>query len=325
MADKATAAMGQRAAVDEKTRRRNRFRKEYLNNWQLYVLLLLPLIWLIIFCYYPMLGTQIAFKKFKLSQGIWGSPWVGLDNFQRFFHSYQFTRVLKNTLTLSFYNLLAGFPLPIILALALNVVRNQFYKKFVQMVTYIPHFISVLVIVGMLIQIFNPRIGLYGVIVQRLTGEAAPDLLGNPKAFPHLYVWSGAWQTLGWSSIIYLSALSAVDPELHEAAKVDGASRFKRLLVLDLPTVIPTATILLILNVGRIMSIGFEKVYLMQNDLNLSASEIISTYVYKVALGPQGGDFSLGAAIGLFNSVINLILIVVVNKVSNKVSGSGLW
>lgn len=311
--------------ADAKTLRKGRLRKNYLNNWQLYLMLLLPVIWMLIFCYYPMLGVQIAFKNFKLSKGIWGSPWVGLDNFTRFFNSYQFTRVLKNTLVVSIYNLIAGFPLPIMLALALNVVRHRYYKKFVQMVTYIPHFISVIVIVGMVLQIFNPRIGLYGTIYTAITGNPAPDILGNPNAFPHMYVWSEAWQTLGWSSIVYLSALSAVDPSLHEAAKVDGASRFKRLLVLDLPTVIPTATVLLIMNAGRIMSIGFEKVYLMQNDLNLSTSEIISTYVYKVALGPQGGDFALGAAIGLFNSVINLILIVSVNFITKKLSGNSLW
>ena len=311
--------------VQLKLARKNRFKKNYLNNWQLYLMLLLPLIWILIFCYYPMLGAQIAFKKFRFSQGIWGSPWVGFDNFGRFFQSYQFIRVLKNTLVVSLYNLAACFPLPIVLALALNVVRHKYYKKFVQMVTYVPHFISVIVIVGMLLQLFNSRIGIYGHIYTSLTGSAAPDLFASPAAFFHMYVWSEAWQELGWSSIIYLSALSAVDPELHEAAKVDGASRLKRVFTLDLPTIMPTATILLIMNAGRIMSVGFEKVYLMQNDLNISASEIISTYVYKVALGPQGGDFSLGAAIGIFNSVINLILIVVVNAVSKRYNDSSLW
>lgn len=308
-----------------KLRRKNKFKKEYLNNWQLYLMLLLPVVWLIIFCYVPMTGIQIAFKDFKIRAGIWGSPWCGLYNFERFFKSYQFTRVLKNTLVLSLYQLIAGFPLPIVLALALNVVRVKAYKKFVQMVTYLPHFISVIVIVGMLLQMFNSRNGLYGSIYTALTGNTAPDILSKASAFPHMYVWSGAWQELGWGSIIYLSALSAVDPALHEAAIVDGASRFKRVLVLDLPTILPTATILLIMNVGRIMGIGFEKVYLMQNDLNLTTSEIISTYVYKVSLGPAGGDFSLGAAVGLFNSVINLILISIVNTVSKRFGGTSLW
>lgn len=310
---------------EQKVRRKTKFRKEYLNNWQLYLMLLLPVIWLIIFCYAPMSGIQIAFKDFKIRQGIWGSPWVGFENFERFFTSYQFFRVLKNTLVISLYSLIASFPLPIVLALSLNVVRKAAYKKFVQMVTYIPHFISVIVIVGMILQMFNSRIGLYGTIYSALTGQSAPDILSKASAFPHLYVWSGVWQEVGWGSIIYLSALSAVDPALHEAAIVDGASRFKRVLVLDLPTVLPTATIMLIMNAGRIMTIGFEKVYLMQNDLNLTTSEIISTYVYKVSLGPTGGDFSLGAAIGLFNSVINLILILLVNTVTKRMGGTSLW
>ena len=308
-----------------RARRLARFKKRYLNNWQLYLMLLLPVIWLFIFCYLPMTGIQIAFKDFKIRQGIWGSPWVGFENFERFFTSYQFTRVLKNTLLISLYSLVASFPLPIVLALSLNVVRKAAYKKFVQMVTYIPHFISVIVIVGMILQMFNSRIGLYGTVYTALTGQQAPDILSKASAFPHLYVWSGVWQEVGWGSIIYLSALSAVDPALHEAAIVDGASRFKRVLVLDLPTVLPTATIMLIMNAGRIMTIGFEKVYLMQNDLNLTTSEIISTYVFKVSLGPTGGDFSLGAAIGLFNSVINLILILLVNAVTKRMGGTSLW
>mgnify|MGYP005787095469 FL=1 len=310
---------------EQRARRKTKFRKEYLNNWQLYLMLLLPVIWLLVFCYAPMTGIQIAFKDFKIRQGIWGSPWVGFDNFERFFTSYQFFRVLKNTLVISLYSLIASFPLPIVLALSLNVVRKAAYKKFVQMVTYIPHFISVIVIVGMILQMFNSRIGLYGTVYTALTGQPAPDILSKASAFPHLYVWSGVWQEVGWGSIIYLSALSAVDPALHEAAIVDGASRFKRVLVLDLPTVLPTATIMLIMNAGRIMTIGFEKVYLMQNDLNLTTSEIISTYVYKVSLGPTGGDFSLGAAIGLFNSVINLILILLVNAVTKRMGGTSLW
>lgn len=310
---------------EQRARRKTKFRKEYLNNWQLYLMLLLPVIWLLVFCYAPMSGIQIAFKDFKIRQGIWGSPWVGFDNFERFFTSYQFFRVLKNTLVISLYSLIASFPLPIVLALSLNVVRKAAYKKFVQMVTYIPHFISVIVIVGMILQMFNSRIGLYGTVYTALTGQPAPDILSKASAFPHLYVWSGVWQEVGWGSIIYLSALSAVDPALHEAAIVDGASRFKRVLVLDLPTVLPTATIMLIMNAGRIMTIGFEKVYLMQNDLNLTTSEIISTYVYKVSLGPTGGDFSLGAAIGLFNSVINLVLILLVNAVTKRMGGTSLW
>ncbi len=184
-----------------KLRKKTRFRKEYLNNWQLY-LMLLPVIWLLIFCYFPMAGLQIAFKDFKIRQGIWGSEWIGFANFERFFESYQFVRVLKNTLTVSFYSLIASFPLPIVLALSLNVVRRAAYKKFVQMVTYILHFISVIVIVGILLQMFNSRIGLYGSAYQALTGQQAPDILSKASAFPHMYVWSGVWQEVGWGSII---------------------------------------------------------------------------------------------------------------------------
>ena len=308
---------------EQRARRKTKFRKEYLNNWQLYLMLLLPVIWLLVFCYAPMSGIQIAFKDFKIRQGIWGSPWVGFDNFERFFTSYQFFRVLKNTLVISLYSLVASFPLPIVLALSLNVVRKAAYKKFVQMVTYIPHFISVIVIVGMILQMFNSRIGLYGAVYTALTGQPAPDILSKASAFPHLYVWSGVWQEVGWGSIIYLSALSAVDPALHEAAIVDGASRFKRVLVLDLPTVLPTATIMLIMNAGRIMTFGFEKVYLMQNDLNKAASEVISTYTYKMGLLDQ--NFSYSSAIGLFNNIVNFVLLMIVNKTADKLSGTSLW
>lgn len=299
-------------------------KKNIFPAWQLYLMLVLPLIYLLVFCYYPMLGAQIAFKDYRISQGIWGSEWVGFEYFERFFTSYQFERVLKNTLVLSFYQLVAGFPLPIILALLLNSVRSERYKKVVQLVTYIPNFISTIVIVGMLNQFFNTRIGVYGIMYTAITGESAPELLGSAAAFSHLYVWSGIWQTLGWSSIIFLAALTAVDLELHEAATIDGATRFQRVRYLDLPAVLPTATIMLILNAGRIMSIGFEKVYLMQNALNISASQIISTYVYDVALG-SGNDFSYATAIGLFNSVVNLILLCGVNFISKKFSETSLW
>lgn len=287
-------------------------------------MLLIPVVYILIFHYQPMLGAQIAFKKFRISLGIWGSPWVGFDNFMRFFRSYQFMRVLKNTLYLSFYSLIAGFPLPIILALGLNAVKNQTFKKFVQTVTYIPHFISTIIIVGMMLQLFNARIGVFPRMYTAMTGKEALDIFAVPELFSHLYVWSGIWQSVGWSSIVYLAALSSVDPEITEAATVDGANRFQRVMHIDLPSIIPTAVILLILNAGRIMNVGFEKAFLMQNNLNLSRSEIISTYVYNVAMG-GGNDFSLATAIGLFNSVINLILIMFVNFVAKKLGETSLW
>lgn len=291
---------------------------------QLFFILLLPLIWLVVFKYAPMVGVQIAFRDFKIRAGMWGSEWIGVENFIKFFQSYQFSRVMKNTLVLSFYSLIAGFPLPIVLALALNALPSQRYKKFVQTLTYIPHFISTVVLVGMILQLFNPRIGLYGTFGRMLTGRAPNDILGSANVFPHLYVWSGIWQNMGWSSIIYMAALSAVDAQMHEAAQIDGAGRLQRCLHIDLPSILPTAVILLIMNAGSVMSVGFEKVYLMQNSLNLRASEVISTYVYKVSI-QDGSDFSYGAAIGLFNSVVNLAMLALVNSIAKRVGETSLW
>lgn len=306
-------------------RKKDYFKKNYLYKWQLYLLLLPSLAYIIIFAYIPLAGIQIAFKKYDMALGIWGSPWVGFDQFKRFLTSYKFVTILKNTLVLSFYSLLAGFPLPIILALLLNAFPGKKYKKLVQTVSYMPHFISTVVIVGMLMQLLNPRVGAFGVLYQHLTGELLPNIMAKPAAFKHLYVWSGIWQGLGWSSIIYIAALSGVDEELHEAAMVDGASRFQRVLHIDFPAILPTVTIMLILNAGSIMGVGFEKAYLMQNTLNLSSSEIISTYVYKIGLVVGTGDFSYSTAIGLFNSIINFLLLVTVNSISRKVSDSSLF
>lgn len=298
--------------------------RRMINRRQLYIMLLLPIIYVVLFSYVPMLGLQIAFKKFDGNAGIWGSQWVGLQNFIKFFNSYQFERVLTNTLVVSVYHLIAGFPIPIIFALLINTVRSKGYKKTVQMITYVPHFISVVVLVGITLQMFDSRIGLVSIIYTFLIKQPMPEILGNPGAFPHLYVWSGIWQNTGWNSIIYIAALAGVDSELHEAATVDGASRLKRVLYIDLPSIIPTATILLIMNAGKMMSVGFEKVYLLQNPLNLRTSEIISTHVYKVGL-TGFSDFSYATAIGLFNSIINFLLIIIVNQISKKISDSSLW
>lgn len=303
-----------------------RLKKKYSRFWQLYIFLLLPVVYLLIFKYYPMFGLQIAFKKYSIVKGIFDSPWVGLNNFTRFFNAYQFQTVLKNTLTISFYAILAAFPFPIIFALILNTIGNQAVKKTVQTITYIPHFISTVVLVGMMMQFFNPLAGVYGTIMRAITGETPKDIFSIPSAFPHLYVWSGVWQGFGYNSIIYIAALTNVSPELHEAAEVDGASRFKRVLHIDLPALLPTITIMLIMRTGAIMSIGFEKDYLMQNSLNLSRSEIISTFVYKKGLGSgASNDYSYATAIGLFNSVVNLALMVTVNAVCRKLSETSLW
>lgn len=299
-------------------------RRRIYEHRQLYLFLLLPLAYLIIFSYIPMAGVQIAFRKYNIRGGIWHSPWVGWDNFSRFFNSYMFERVLVNTLTLSFYGLIAGFPLPILFALCLNVMRSQRFKKAVQMVTYAPHFISTTVLVGMMMALLNPRNGLYGTICFALTGNYPMDPFGSAEAFKHLYVWSDIWQSMGWNAIIYIAALSGVDMELHEAAQIDGASRFQRMIHIDLMSILPTASIMLILSAGNIMSIGFEKVYLMQNDINLRASEIISTYVYKVGL-TGNSDFSYSTAIGLFNSVVNMLILLLVNGVTRRLSSTSLF
>jgi len=272
-----------------------------------------------------MYGVQIAFKQFTFAKGIWGSAWVGLDQFKKFFTSPVFWQLLRNTLTLSLYSLFAVFPIPIILALALNSMRNAHYKKFIQMVTYLPHFISVVVLVGMMYTLLNPRIGMYGILYKLVTGTYPRDVLSSAKLFPHIFVWSGAWQNVGYNSIIFLAALSAVDPELHEAAMIDGASRFRRVLHVDLPAILPTVVILLILRCGSIMGVSYEKAFLMQNDLNRQTSQIISTYVYQVGLQSGTGNYSYAAAIGLFDSVINLILLVLVNQISRKINDTSLW
>jgi len=300
----------------------------FKKRWQLHLFMLLPVIYILIFAYYPMFGVQIAFKNFTPAEGIWRSKWVGFKHFQTFFKSYQFERVIANTLRISLYSLGVGFPLPIIFALFLNTVRNLRFKKFVQTVTYIPHFISVVVLIGILKQVLNPVMGLYGNIYRLFVGGGyPPDILASPNAFIHLYVWSGIWQGLGWSSIIYVAALSNVDQELYDAAEVDGASRWKRIIHIDLPGILPTVAILLILRAGSIMSVGFEKIYLMQNNLNLKYSEVISTYVYKVGMAAGMGNFSYASAIGLFNSVINCTLLVIVNAISRKLSENSmsLW
>lgn len=303
-------------------------RKTWNRIWrarQLYLLILLPLIWLIIFKYVPMAGLQIAFRDFSSKKGIWGSEWVGLENFQKFFSDRKFSMLIINTLRVSIYQLSANFFIPILLALSLNILKNGFFKKTIQTLTYIPHFISVVVLVGMLLQMLNPVVGLYGVIVKLFTGERPTDILAIPSAFPHLYVWSGVWQNAGWSSIIYVAALANSDQQLHEAAQIDGASRLQRVRHIDIPAILPTAVILLIMDAGKVMNVGFEKVFLLQNSLNKSYSEVLSTYVYEKSFGASIPDFSFSTAAGMFNSVINLALILVVNKIAKKLGDTSLW
>ena len=293
-------------------------------GWQLYLMLLIPLAWLLIFQYWPMYGAQIAFRNFMPGMSILGSPWVGLENFAKFFNSYMFWRLLRNTLWISFYSLLVGFPIPIIFALAINQLKSGWFKRAIQMVSYAPYFISTVVVVGLVIQFLDLRRGPLNLLLQTL-GISSLNFMGSPDLFPSIYVWSGVWQFTGFSAVIYLAALSTVDPSLHEAAVVDGANRLQRIWHIDLQTILPTVITLLILNMGQIMNVGFEKVFLLQNTLNQTTSEVISTYIYKVSLAAGIASYSYGAAIGLFNSLVGLILLALANQISKKLTETGLW
>lgn len=299
--------------------------KRVREHMGLYVFLFFPLASVFVFSYIPMGGVVLAFKDYSAIKGILGSEWVGFRYFEEFIGSYKFVRTLNNTILLSFYGLFASFPIPIVFALLLNASGYARLRKLTQTITYMPHFISTVVMVGLLMQIFDMRIGVFGIIWYKITGEVAPNLFSLPNAFPHLYVWSGVWQSTGWNSIIYFAALSSVDKQLHEAAQIDGASRFQRVLHIDLPCILPTASIMLIMAAGRIMNVGFEKVFLMQNSMNIATSEVISTYVYKVGMVNGGGNFSFGTAVNLFNSLINFSLMVTVNKITAGLGGNSLW
>ena len=293
-------------------------------NWQLYVLLILPLLWLLIFRYAPMYGAQIAFRQYSPAFGIEGSPWIGWANFERFFNSFKFEPVIVNSLVISFYSIIAGFPIPIILALSLNQVRARYFRNTVQMVTYAPHFISTVVIVGMLFQFLHPRVGFTAALANML-GLPAPNWMGDPEAFRHIFVWSGIWQEMGFSSIIYLAVLATIDPALHEAAVVDGANRLQRIRYIDIPGLMPTAMVLLVLSTGRVLEVAFEKVYLMQSPLNLSVAEVINTYVYKVGLLSPILDFSYSTAIGLLKGFVGLLLMIAVNHAARRLTDNSVW
>lgn len=291
-------------------------------NWILYVMILPVAIYYIIFAYAPMYGIQLAFKDYQVKEGIMGSPWVGLEHFIRFFKSYNFGQLLKNTIGISVYSLLVGFPIPIIFALMLNYLRNKFLKKTVQMVSYAPYFISTVVMCGMIAIFMNPDTGILNVI-RNFFGMESVDFLAKPEWFKDIYVWTGVWQGMGWSSIIYISALSGVDYQLHEAAIMDGATKIQRMIHVDLPSIKPTIIMLLILQIGSLMNVGFEKVFLLQNTLNKSAASVISTYTYEVGL--INSDYGYSTAVGLFNSLINVILIVGANQICKKLADESLF
>lgn len=298
----------------------NRFRKIL----PLYALLLPGLLYILIFKYSPMYGAMIAFKDYKLKEGIWGSSWVGLKWFVKFFNYYECWDLIANTLRISVYNIAVSMMMSILLALMMNCVRNRFFKNVVQTVTYMPHFVSVVVLVGVMIRFFNPSMGVISKLIQSLGGTDR-DLMGIPSMMPHIYVWSDVWQNAGWNTILYLAALTAVDLQLHEAAIVDGASRFQRIRFIDIPAIVPTIVISLIMNMGSVLTVGVEKMLLMQNDLNRSTTEVISTYVYRQGIASASPQYSYATAIGLLNSVLSFILIVAVNQFCKKVSDTSLF
>jgi multiple sugar transport system permease protein/putative aldouronate transport system permease protein len=298
--------------------------KQLRRSWQLYVFLALPLAWLLVFMYYPMYGAQIAFRDFLPGETIWGAEWVGFEHFGRFFESPLFIRLLKNTLVISLYSLIFGFPIPIIVALSMNQLRTGFFKRSVQMVSYAPYFISTVVMVGLILQFLDLRRGPINIFLQFLGFEPI-HFMGITEFFPSIYVWSGIWQNTGFNTIIYLAALTTIDPALHEAALMDGANRLQRVWHIDVPGIMPVIITLLILTMGQLMNVGFEKAFLLQNPLNLANSEVISTYVYKVGLAGGVANFSYAAAIGLFNSVLGLILLVAANQVSKRLLNTSLF
>ena len=305
-----------------RARKRHMRWKMVKQHWPLYLFLLPTVVYFLLFRFYPLYGLQLAFKNYRILDGIGGSPWVGLDNFRRFFSTADFGKLMWNTLGVSVFTLVFTFPLPIILALLLNQLPSLKYKKLVQTTVYAPHFISTVVMVGMIFLFTSPSSGVINKIIEAAGGKAV-HFTAEPSWFVPLYVISEVWQSTGWGSILYLAALAGVSPELHEAALVDGANKFQRVWHIDIPGILPTIVIMMILNAGKIMNVGFEKAYLMQTSLNIRASEIIATYVYK--RGVLKSQIRLATAVGLFDSVVNMILVVTVNWISRKVTDSSLF
>lgn len=298
------------------------FRRSLKKNWSLYLLVTPVLLYFAIFVFWPMYGVIIAFKDFQPNLGIFGSEWVGFKHFIDFFTSVHFGRTLRNTLTLSLYSLAVNFPLPIALAVMMNDLRSRRIKKAVQTITYLPHFISMVVLCGMITLFFRNETGLFNLLLQHFGGEPV-NFLNTPEYFKHVYVWTGVWQNLGWNTIIYMAALSGMDVQLLEAASIDGANKFQKIRHIILPYLLPTAILLLILESGYVMSVGFEKVFLLQNDLNMEMSDVISTLVYRKGITEY--QFSFSAAVGLFNSVVNCVILLAVNGVSKRLGETSLW
>ena len=299
-----------------------RLGRDVKRNYILYIMIAPVVAYYVIFCYWPMYGIQIAFRDFIPRLGFFGSPWVGLDHFKRFFSSYNFLTLLGNTLKLSIYGLLVSFPIPILFALLLNYLPGKGFRKTVQTISYAPNFISMVVMCGMITIFLYPDTGVINQVIKSLGGESV-DFLSNPKYFRSIFVWTGVWQTMGFSAIMYISALSGVDYEMHEAAIIDGANKLQRIRYIDMPSIMPTASIMLIFALSGIMGVDFQKVLLLQNSLNMSVSDVLSTYVYRV--GILDSDYGYSTAVGLFNSVCSVILLIASNAIVKKKTSSGLW
>ena len=295
--------------------------KNVIRYWQIYVLIFPAIIYVFIFNYIPMYGVQIAFRNFRVSQGIWGSDWVALRHFERFLNYPNFSQIVLNTLRIGLYSI-ATFPCAVILALLINELNNHKFKKTIQMITYAPHFISTVVVCSMILLFLNRSMGIVNNLIELLGGQRI-DFIAQPRLFAHIYVWSGVWQSIGWGTIIYLAALSGVSSELVEAARIDGANRLDIIWHVNIPTILPTIIIMLILSCGSVLSVGFEKIFLLQNPLNLERSQVISTYVYTA--GIRDGQFSYSSAIGLFNNVVNITLLLIVNWICKRSSSIGIW
>lgn len=300
-----------------------RLKKHFVHNWQLWVMLLPAILYIFIFCYVPMYGVQLAFREYSFKTGITGGEFVGLKYFRQYFESPMFFKTLKNTFRISFWSILGGFTAPIILAMIINQIRNQKWKKTVQTTVYIPYFISTVVLVSMINVMFSNGSGVVANFLKDIHFvKETTNILGDEKAFIPLYVLTGIWQAAGWNSIIYIAALSSVDTQLYDACKIDGANRWQTMINIDFPTILPTIMILFIMNMGNILNVGFDKVFLMQNSLNLGVSQVISTYVYDV--GVKSSQFSFGSAVGLFNTVVNFVFLIITNIISKKSTGTGL-
>ena len=302
---------------------RGSFGHYFKAHWQLYLMISLPVILLLVFAYAPMYGVLLAFKKYQVSLGIWGSPWAenhGLNNFIRFFNNYNFKECLRNTLVISLYSMVVTMPCSILLALSLNYAKNIFFRKTVQMITYCPYFISTIVFVGIINLMLDTRVGILGKFIKDTFGVS---VLGSANLFPSLYVWTGVWPGVGFGAIIYIAALAGVDMEQHEAAIIDGATLLQRIRYVDLPAIRLTVVTMLIFACGNMINIGFDKVFLMQNSMNLAKSEVIATFVYKVGL--VNADYGFSTAAGLFQSLVSFIMLVTVNQISNKIPETRMW